>query len=274
MLGKSILLLLSCTSVWAHTIPRATDTTDIKICTVKYLPAELQAQAEAVAIQENPLNAPQPLTTSDKNARFLALPIGNKWATGRTLRVKILNGSPFIQQKIRDFGSQWTSYGNINFNFVSSGDAELRINVDASGGSWSYVGTDNLLIPQNEATMNFGWFTDSTDDGEFSRVIVHEFGHAIGCAHEHQSPTAEGIPWNRPAVYEYYQRTQGWSREDVDNNIFNLYAASSTQFSAFDPLSIMLYAIPAELTTNGFSTGWNTVLSDTDKSFIGVAYPR
>lgn len=122
--------------------------------------------------------------------------------------------------------------------------------------------------------MNFGWFTDDTDDAELSRVIIHEFGHALGCIHEHQSPSAEGIPWDRPAVYAYYLQTQGWSEDEVNNNIFNLYSADSTQFSEFDPASIMLYAIPAELTTNGYHTEWNTQLSNTDKGFFSQSYPR
>ncbi len=56
--------------------------------------------------------------------------------------------------------------------------------------------------------MNFGWFDDSTPDNEFSRTVIHEFGHALGCVHEHSSPAAT-IPWNRDAVYAYYLATQG-----------------------------------------------------------------
>lgn len=144
---KFILLLLGCTSIWAHAIPR--DTGCIKICTQKQLPAELQDQADAFAIQENPLNAHHHNTTSDQVRPLLVLPTSSMWANGRTLRVKILNGSPKIQQKIRDFASEWTWYGNLNLDFVSSGDAEIRVNNDASGASWSYVGTDNTLISQD-----------------------------------------------------------------------------------------------------------------------------
>ncbi|KAK4225163.1 hypothetical protein QBC38DRAFT_537972 [Podospora fimiseda] len=247
-----------------------------RLCTQMRLPPELQAKGDMVAVQENPANA-HGVTSAPSipglEPPSLALPIGKMWANGRTLRVKILNGSSKVKGKIQEYGNQWTQFANIKLQWVTSGDADIRINVDNSGGSWSYLGTDNLLIAQDTHTMNFGWLTDSTAENEFSRVIVHEFGHALGCIHEHQSPTASGIPWNRPAVYEYYLRTQGWDKAQVDNNLFNLYSASSTQFSAFDDKSIMLYAIPAELTTNGYSVGWNTILSATDKSFISTAYP-
>ncbi|KAK3369907.1 hypothetical protein B0H63DRAFT_497148 [Podospora didyma] len=269
-----LFLLATCASALAATIPAAGIPTSIKICTQLRLPSELQALADTLAIKENPANA-HPVSPAAQNGTFgpaLALPIGNMWANNRNLRVKILNGTPKIKQKIRDLSVQWAQYASLTLTFVESGDAEIRVNNDASGGSWSYVGTDNLAIPQTSQTMNFGWFTDSTDDTEFSRVIVHEFGHALGAIHEHQSPAA-GIPWNKEAVYAYYLATNNWSRDQVDSNIFFQYQASSTQFSAFDTSSIMLYAIPASLTTNGFSVGWNTALSPTDKVFIGKTYP-
>lgn len=249
-----------------------------QICTQMPVPPELEATAHTLAIQENPFNAYQitagdSIQPSDPNDRpGIALPIGSKWSAGRVLRVKILSGSDKIRNKIRQYASLWTQYANIELDFVDSGDAEIRVRVNSNGSSSSYVGTDNLAIPQNQHTMNFGWLTDSTSDTEFSRVIIHEFGHALGCIHEHQSPDAN-IPWNVPAVEDYYQKTNGWTKADVATNIFRPYGASTTQFSSFDPYSIMLYAIPASLTTNGYSTGWNTQLSATDKSFIAAAYP-
>jgi hypothetical protein len=42
--------------------------------------------------------------------------------------------------------------------------------------------------------------------------------------------------------------------------------------NVFDPLSIMLYPIPAEHTKNGFTVGWNTQLSEQDKQLIAENY--
>lgn len=248
-----------------------------RICTEMPVPEDLAALADTLSAQENPLNAhfvsvEGPIPAGGE-ADSLALPVGSLWATGRTLRVKILNGSAKIKGKIRQYANVWTRHANITLNFVDSGDAEIRVNVDDSNGSWSYVGTRNLAIPANEQTMNFGWFDDNTPEADFERTITHEFGHALGCIHEHQSP-AGGIPWNRDAVYAYYWSVGRWSRERVDRNIFALYSSDTTQFSTFDPRSIMLYAIPPQLTTNGFSVGSNTTLSDTDKAFIARVYPR
>jgi hypothetical protein len=64
--------------------------------------------------------------------------------------------------------------------------------------------------------MNYGWLLANTPDQEYSRVVLHEFGHALGAIHEHQHPAA-GIPWDKPKVYEYYAR-QHWS---IDQRFLN-----------------------------------------------------
>jgi hypothetical protein len=140
-------------------------------------------------------------------------------------------------------------------------------------GSWSYLGTDALGITKNRPTMNYGWLTPTTADNEYSRVVLHEFGHAFGCIHEHQHPT-NGIPWDKEKVYAYYRQTDGWSKADVDAQLFARYSQTETNFSQFDPKSIMLYAIPEDLTVGNFSVGWNRVLSDMDREFIGRMYPK
>ena len=198
----------------------------------------------------------------------------NKWTNGQTVRVKFLNGTAFLQNKVQQYAMQWKDYANINLVFVVSGDAEIKINFDSSGQSWSYYGSYSANIPQNEASMNFGWFYPNTAEAEFSRTVLHEFGHALGLVHEQSSPN-QNIQWNKPLVYAYYANSSngGWTAQQVDSWVFARFDETQTNSSAYDPLSIMHYYLPAEFTLNGFSVGWNNYLSNTDKAHIANVYP-
>lgn len=195
---------------------------------------------------------------------------------GRTLRVCFLDGDAAVQQKVIRFANEWTAVANLQFAFDDTAEAdpvaEIRISFQQPG-SWSYIGADALGVPAHEPTMNLGWLTRGTPNDEVRRVVLHEFGHALGLIHEHQNPAA-AIPWNRAAVYDYYAGPPNhWTPEQVEINLFKTYDAVSTQYSAFDPHSIMLYPIPPEFTAGGFSVGWNQTLSATDKAFIAACYP-
>ncbi|MGI2904985.1 M12 family metallopeptidase [Tolypothrix sp. VBCCA 56010] len=249
---------------------------EIKIC-IQILP-DMSEEAQRIAIEENPQNAKNGLNFIEKfgdtvESSRMALIADKKWKPGRTLRVRFLDGDPIVHQKIAQVAQQWSQFGNIKFQFGNDPNAEIRISCKLGAGSWSYIGTDALNIPKNQPTMNYGWLKPDSDNREYFRVVMHEFGHALGCIHEHQHPQA-GIPWNREAVYRYYMSApNNWNKQSVDTNIFQLYSKNITQFSQYDPQSIMHYAVPKELTIGGFEIGWNTNLSATDKQFIAQMYP-
>jgi hypothetical protein len=193
------------------------------------------------------------------------------WQNGRTLDVAFLgNVNAQVKQKIITYASRWMQVVNLRLNFVAGTAGQIRITT-TPGGSWSYIGTDARTIAAGSPTMNYGWLTPTTPDAEYSRVVLHEFGHAIGCIHEHQHPAA-GIPWDRPAVYAYYAQ-QGWNRQQVDNNIFARYSANQLNASVYDKRSIMHYAVPNELTVGNFEVGWNRVFSPLDIAHMRRVYP-
>jgi len=149
-------------------------------------------------------------------------------------------------------------------------DADIRASFGCEG-HWSYFGRDARSKPKNEATLNVELSAAEFRD-EWDRVGLHEVLHAIGLDHEHQHPQAN-IPWNRERVYDFYERTQGWSREDVDFQVLNRRPVKDLRATTYDADSIMEYPIPAELTDGKLVVGWNRRLTDRDRQLIAALYP-
>jgi hypothetical protein len=249
---------------------------DLYICTDRATPDDKIIEAALKAVEENPDNAPSRdnpggVGIDPRGPVEMAVVIEKKWRPGRTLRCAFMDGIGSVQEKVEKVAKQWEEFANLKLQFVNDGDAEIRISFEKKG-SWSYLGTDNLVIADTKPTMNFGWLKPTTSSTEYSRVVLHEFGHAFGCIHEHSHPEA-GIPWDESKVFAYYQITNGWDEQKTRHNVLARYAADKTNFSAYDSTSIMQYSVPNELTIGDFSIGWNTVLSNTDKQFISTIYP-
>jgi hypothetical protein len=257
----------------------------VRLCIDRVIPLRLKAKAAALAVQENPANGPRsfqmmtPGLSSGVSAHPLkmALFTGKRWKPGRTLGIQFLDGSKTQRSKTQHFAEEWLQFANVRMKFNAGPKSEIRISFQADPGSWSAVGTDCLLadaFPAKEPTMNFGWLRDDTEDEEYRRVVVHEFGHALSAIHEHQNPKG-GIKWNVKAVYKYFSGPpNNWSKEEIDFNILQKYQLDQLNATEFDRKSIMLYGFPPELIQGGKGTPNNTDLSPGDKKFIGKMYPK
>lgn len=245
----------------------------IKICTELHVDSP---KAIAAALEERSDNMVAPMMAMGAPAGLanpaveMAVVITKLWRRGRTLNISFVGTvDPTVKQKIKDYAAQWLQHANLKFKFVNRG-GDIRISTKP-GGSWSYIGTDAKTIAASKPTMNYGWLTPDSDEEEFSRVILHEFGHALGAIHEHQHPQG-GIPWDKPKVYAYYAQ-QGWGQAQVDTNIFAKYDSSQLNMTSYDKGSIMHYAVPKSLTVGGYEVGWNRVLSANDKKLAKTVYP-
>lgn len=171
--------------------------------------------ADLPGSRSRPVAASEQVATNERVDNIRVLPLADGvtrsraaverlklWETGRTLRVKFLDGDRAVQAKVEAITKKWQTVANLTVRFVTSGAAEIRVSFADAGFSWSTVGTDARTVPSSEPTMNYGWLTPDTSTREYQRVVRHEFGHALGMFHEHQNPAAAGeIPWDKPKVY-------------------------------------------------------------------------
>ena len=179
---------------------------------------------------------PRDLGTAQKSAHGLLRASGERrklWPK-KTLNVYFVEKNR-QEDEIFELAQTWSQYCGIQFKKVTSRfGSDIRIGFNENDGAWSYVGTDCAEIPLNELTMNLGFIDRAT--------VLHEFGHAIGLIHEHQSPGKGGFEWNKPAVIEDCTGPPNfWDRETIRTNIFYRYKKASISGTKYDPKSIMHY---------------------------------
>ena len=226
----------------------------------KQLTTQEQAKLKEVRTQQ-----PDKFRTSTIGAQL--------WKNGATIRIRFLDGDPVVQEKVKKIAQEWTTGANLRLEFGESQDAEIRISFKEEG-SWSYRGTDCLVVSKNQPSMNFGWLNKQTADDEFAAVVLREFGFALGLINEHQNPKAN-IPWNKEAVYRIMQGPpNSWDKNTIDQWFRKYTSTELPEYRDFDPRSIMMLPVPKEFTTGGYEIKRNMTLSPGDKALIAKLYPR
>ncbi|MBC7987851.1 MAG: hypothetical protein H7X93_14460 [Sphingomonadaceae bacterium] len=183
-----------------------------------------------------------------------------------------------MRERVADLARLWLTRtgARLDFHFwtapdVDVGGADIRIAFDPARGSWSWVGTQATRIAREKPTMNLGWMTVELPEDQARSVVLHEFGHAIGLIHEHLHPLHR-IDWDRERVIADLRASQGWDDATISANMFEEPPPDAVFATAFDPSSIMMYAVPEHWTRDDFSVGWNTDLSASDIGLIQEAY--
>jgi hypothetical protein len=220
------------------------------------------------------------------------------WQSGETLTVCFRSGSKKARARVAQFGSEWQRYASLKLDFgdpadprMCQGDPREIVKIDFVGsgpkaGYWSALGR---LALKTDHSMNFtGLGEDELPRNskgeqmpvaEARRVILHEFGHAVGMFHEHQSPTSGcNTEFYQEAVIAYGALI-GWPPQQAIANIMQYPNDPEYNFNAteVDRKSIMHYSLPPWL----FKTGVNSPcfvtpnfdLSQRDKEFIASVYP-
>ncbi|MFP3558220.1 M12 family metallopeptidase [Paraburkholderia sp. SIMBA_049] len=251
------------------------------ICTIKLLTYNEWVDAAARAIEINPLNAPAThlLALGAPDAivppEHLALLTQKYWGnSGVRLTVGFLDNPPAdLRARLLLHMNAWARTANVQF-VETAGTAQVRISRTAGDGYWSYLGTDILSIPANQPTMNLDSFSMATVDSEFYRVVRHETGHTLGFPHEHtRSEIVNRI--NREQAITYFMTTQGWSRQQVIDQVLTPLDASALIATATaDTNSIMCYWLPASIMNDGIAVTGGSDIDAMDAQFSGSVYPK
>ena len=212
------------------------------------------------------------------------------WQAEQTLRVCFFDGLQETRSRIARAAKLWESAGNIKLDFGDVNNPrfcrpnevnEIRVGFGYKG-YWSTVGQDSVnLVRQTDQSLNLELYDLSPPpEPEFSRVVYHEFGHAIGLQHEHQNPksTCEA-EFNWDAIYTSLAGPPNyWNKAKVDFNMRRLLNDGDIKtVGEFDRQSIMLYTFPAWMYLSGenstcFFTA-NAEPSKGDRATVQVMYP-
>lgn len=195
-----------------------------------------------------------------------------------------------IGSTIVEWANDWSMTSSIRFEFVTSvQDADMRVGFmdtcgdsDENCGSWAALGyqQQKSRVSSSSTSINFDWLTKD--------VVLHEFGHALGLAHEQSHPRFP-VDWNMSVAVPYFARTLGWNRDKVEFNVTKRVNGPYISVGKYDPFSIMQYQIlKKDPVTDQFlitnpedcpspDQTWciqrNSVLSTGDRDGIASLYP-
>jgi Fungal fucose-specific lectin/Astacin (Peptidase family M12A) len=248
----------------------------VHTCSLRTLPNELLVPAAAKAVEVNPANAPslQFAPGVAIEPAHLAVLTSKYWGTGGVhLTVQFLDNPPAdLRARILSHMNAWGAFANVAF-VETAVHGQVRIARTPGDGYWSYLGTDVLVIAQDQPTMNLANFSMNMFDSEFYRVVRHETGHTLGFPHEHlRSEIVNRI--DQAKAIAFFQTAYGWSAQQTINNVLTAIPNSALIATAqTDIHSIMSYWLPASIMKDGIAVDGGNDIDFLDAQFAASVYP-
>lgn len=184
-----------------------------------------------------------------------------------------------VRDQIERFAKEWSKYGNIYFNFdnIPWDQADIRIGLVETLSAVSCIGKcqrlSKAVLPNQTMNLALNWLFS---EEEYGRVVIHEFGHALGLFHEHTRPD-QPYTWAKTTEHKRFQigtnskgeaifedvpagteiavsdkvKNDGWTIDKAKFNVTQLNEGVHVFSTEYDPNSIMIYKIPREWVSNG-----------------------
>lgn len=250
-------------------------------CVMKSLPDADKVEGAKVAIDINPTNAPRvgrlAQLAGEVMTPFRIAALTTKfWGTQGVDHGVYFMDSPTADLKARilSHANAWGEYGNIRFRESSASLSTCRIVRTPGTGYASYVGVDCNNIPKTQPTMWLDSFSMSTSEGEYRRVVRHEFGHHLGFIHEHSRRAIVQL-LDDQKVIALFKRTQGWSEAEIRQQILTpIEEMLLLNPPPADVVSIMTYGFPGSVTKSGQPIPGGMDIDPTDGAYCAKIYPK
>lgn len=196
------------------------------------------------------------------------------WNPGDTIRIKFLNGTSALQQKVQQYAAEWLQYTYLHFVYVGAGeqaDVKIGFDLDTAYIATSTLGTDCKAVPQDAPSLNFVWL-DYEDEMGVQAEVLRGFGHVLGLGFEHKNPNSTLRFKGSDAAFSDEYNLSGQRLAEFkalyENNPENY------DFTEYDRSSIMIVSIPKSLVVAPpMSASRNSALSENDKALVAKMYP-
>jgi hypothetical protein len=249
---RKVVFLWGCVLVFVTTMSPIAYPHDLKGLAVERSSLDPEVRAKFDQIRELRRLLSMRSATNQDQALEAVVQKTLRWP-GDLARVCFFDGAMEAREHVAQVAIRWTASTSLKLDFGPPNNrrscdpknlSDIRVSFRGSG-YWSYVGTQAKDINPYKQTLNLEGIDKASFDLDNDGTILHEFGHAIGFEHEHQSPVGgcdEQFNWS------YLYTSLGWSKEEVDRNMRALSVSSSMDgllVTPFDGKSIMLYSLAA-----------------------------